>query len=107
MTERRSREGGDIPSTAETLTIRNSNRTLIHMEKLPHTSRSTSPRTQELIDAVDELIEHGHDDLPLGPASPLGDDVHSSFLTTRPEREIRHVAKIDSTILGIPSLERE
>jgi hypothetical protein len=53
-----------------------------------------NPDADKLAAAIDELVEHGHDDLPEGPASPLGGEARPNLLTTRPEPFIRGLAEL-------------
>jgi hypothetical protein len=59
------------------------------------------PKTdaEKLVQAVDELVKHGHDELPEGPSSPLGGEVRPNLLTTRSEPEIRRLAALGRTIV--------
>ena len=54
---------------------------------------------ERLDEVVADLVEHGHDDLPQGPASPLGGEVRPNLLRTRPEPEIRRFAKRGKAIV--------
>lgn len=49
-------------------------------------------RADQLDKAVAELIEHGHDDLPEGPTSPLGGEARPNPLVVRSEAEIHRLA---------------
>jgi hypothetical protein len=53
----------------------------------------------KLADAVDEVLRHGHDDLPEGPSSPLGGEVRPNLLTTRSEPEIMRLAELGRAIV--------
>lgn len=52
----------------------------------------TKSDADKLAEAVDEIVKHGHDELPEGPSSPLGGEVRPNLLTTRSEPEIRRLA---------------
>ncbi len=52
-----------------------------------------------LAEAVAELKQHGHDDLPEGPPSPLGGEVRPNLLKSRREPEIRRLAKLGREIV--------
>lgn len=58
-----------------------------------------NPDADRLDDAVAELVEHGHDDLPEGTPSPLGGEARPNLLTTRPETEIKRLAKLGKMIV--------
>jgi hypothetical protein len=58
-----------------------------------------NPNADRLDDAVAELVEHGHDDLPDGAASPLGGEARPNLLKTRPEAEIRRLAKLGKMLV--------
>jgi hypothetical protein len=58
-----------------------------------------NPNADRLDEVVAELMEHGHDDLPEGPSSPLGGEVRPNLLTTRPEPEIRRLAELGRAIV--------
>jgi hypothetical protein len=53
----------------------------------------------KLADTVDEVLRHGHDDLPEGPSSPLGGEVRPNLLTTRSEPEIMRLAELGKAIV--------
>lgn len=53
----------------------------------------------KLTAAVDEIVKHGHDNLPEGPASPLGGEARPNLLTTRTEPEIRRLARIGKALV--------
>jgi hypothetical protein len=55
--------------------------------------------TDKLVDAVDEIVKHGHDNLPEGPSSPLGGEARPNLLTTRTEPEIRRLAKLGKALV--------
>ena len=55
--------------------------------------------TDKLVDAVDEIVKHGHDNLPEGPSSPLGGEARPNLLTTRTEPEIRRLAKLGEVLV--------
>lgn len=50
-----------------------------------------------LVEAVAELEQHGHDDLPEGPSSPLEYD--PGLLKSRREPEVRRLAKLGREIV--------
>jgi hypothetical protein len=59
-----------------------------------------SPSDADKLDAaVTELIQHGHDDLPEGPPSPLGGEARPNLLNTRPESETRRLAERGQAIV--------
>jgi hypothetical protein len=58
-----------------------------------------NPDADRLDDAVAELVRHGHDDLPEGASSPLGGEARPNLLTTRPEQEIKRLAKLGKMIV--------
>ena len=58
-----------------------------------------NPDADRLDDAVAELVEHGHDDLPEGRPSPLGGEARPNLLITRPEAEIKRLAELGKTIV--------
>jgi hypothetical protein len=49
--------------------------------------------------AVDEILKHGHDDLPEGPSSPLGGEARPNLLITRTEAETRRLAEQGKAIV--------
>jgi len=53
----------------------------------------------KLAAAVDEMVKHGHDNLPEGPPSPLGGEVRPNLLTTRTEPEIRRLARLGEALV--------
>ncbi len=53
----------------------------------------------KLADAVNEILKHGHDDLPEGPSSPLGGEARPNLLIARSEAEIRRLAKLGKEIV--------
>ena len=53
----------------------------------------------KLAAAVDEILQHGHDDLPEGPASPLGGEARPNLLITRTESETKRLAKQGEAIV--------
>jgi hypothetical protein len=59
------------------------------------------PKTDadKLVEAVNEIVKHGHDELPEGPSSPLGGEVRPNLLTTRSEPEIRRLAALGRDIV--------
>lgn len=59
------------------------------------------PKTDadKLADTVNQILEHGHDDLPEGPSSPLGGEVRPNLLTTRSEPEIMRLAELGRAIV--------
>jgi hypothetical protein len=58
-----------------------------------------NPDADKLAAAVDEIVKHGHDNLPEGSASPLGGEARPNLLTTRPEPEIRRLAELGKSIV--------
>lgn len=58
-----------------------------------------NPDADKLAAAVDEIVKHGHDNLPEGPASPLGGEARPNLLITRPEPEIRRLAELGKSIV--------
>jgi hypothetical protein len=52
-----------------------------------------------LDEAVEELVKHGHDDLPDGPSSPLGGEARPNLLKTRTEPEIRRLEALGRAIV--------
>ena len=52
-----------------------------------------------LDEAVADLVKHGHDDLPEGPASPLGGEVRPNQLKVRRVPEIRRLAERGKAIV--------
>jgi hypothetical protein len=59
------------------------------------------PKTDadKLAEAVEEVLRHGHDDMPEGPSSPLGGEVRPNLLTTRSEPEIMRLAELGRAIV--------
>lgn len=62
-----------------------------------------NPNADRLDKVVAELVKHGQDALPEGPASPLGGEARPNNLTSRPVAEILRLkgfgrTKVDSRI---------
>ncbi len=52
-----------------------------------------------LDDAVAEIVQHGHDDMPEGPPSPLGGEARPNLLKSRPHSEITRLAALGKNLV--------
>lgn len=59
-----------------------------------------NPDADRLDAVVAEIVEHGHDDLPEGPSSPLGGEARPNPLITRSAAEIRRLAQRGEEIVN-------
>jgi hypothetical protein len=59
----------------------------------------SNPNADRLDEVVADIVEHGQDELPEGPASPLGGEARPNLLTTRPIAEIKRLAELGKTIV--------
>lgn len=58
-----------------------------------------NPDADRLDEVVEEIVKHGHDDLPEGPSSPLGGEARPNLLKTRTEPETRRLAERGQAIV--------
>lgn len=63
---------------------------------------SENPRIRQLVEAVDDIVEHRADDLPLGPPSPLSSELQPHGLRVRSEAETHRLADFERKILNAP-----
>jgi hypothetical protein len=52
-----------------------------------------------LAETVKEIVKHGHDDLPEGPASPLGGEARPNALKTRSLSEVKRLANLGKALV--------